>query len=167
MPTVKEAKRPAPKRSIAIWAAGLVLGVVAFAGACDKSGELKSALDSHRSEWSRQLSALQGRATNLESRFKALPPLPSGDGAAAVAARAKRRGLQASIIGTRQALVDIQSHAADSTRELEAAIGRGEADMQEGLGEVVGRVNGYIRQQEQALAVNEEAMTHTGEDVRP
>jgi hypothetical protein len=137
----------------------LFLGIAALAGACDKSEELQSALDGHRTGWDQSISALKARTSDLEARFKALPPL---SGKSTVAAQVERRGLEASIIGTRQTLFDIQSHVADSAREVETASRQGNAEGQEALNAVIARTDEFVRQQEQALAATQDAMTRMG-----
>jgi hypothetical protein len=137
----------------------LFLGITALAGACDKSDEMQAALDGHRTGWDQRISALKARTSDLEQRFKQLPP-PSGK--STVTEQVQRRRLQASIIGTRQTLFDIQSHVADSARELETASRQGNAEGQEALNGVIARTDEFVRQQEQALAANEEAMTRMG-----
>ena len=148
------------------WASGravLCFGVIALAGACDKSDDLRSALESHRTNWVQRVSALQDRASGLEQRLKAQPP----GGNATIAAQAERRRLEASIAGSRQTLFDMQTHVTDSVREVETALRQGSAQAEETLNGVVGRMNEYVRLEEQTLAVNEAALTRIGEDVRP
>jgi len=130
---------------------------------CDRSNELRSALEVQRGGWSRRASALQVRVSNLEARLNALPADTRGGNGTALVQRAR---LQASVIGARQTLIDIQSHAADGARDVESAIGRSRAEAEETLGGLAARMNGYLQQQEQALAVNEDAITRVGEDVR-
>ena len=142
----------------------VLLGVAALAGACDRSAEIRSALEVQHADWNRRVSALQSRVGNLEARLKALPPAPNGGNGAPLV---QRQRLQASVIGARQTLSDIQSHAADGVRDVESAIRRGHAEGQEALGGLAARMNEYLQQQEQALAVNEDAITRVGEDIRP
>src|SRR5262245_27249867 len=144
-------------------AAVLLLGGAALAGACDKSDQTRSALEIHRTEWDKQISALSRRNSDLEARFRALPA-PKGDDL--VAAQAQRRRLQASIVGTKQTLADIQSHLTDSAQQVEAAIGQGPVEGEEALNGVIVRMNEYVRLQEQTVAVNEDALLHTGEVAR-
>jgi hypothetical protein len=147
----------ARERAAIVPAMGFALALLTFAGGCDKSGQIRSTLESDRAAWGRQISALQGRLNDVEAKFSALPAAPaSGEGAAV--ALAQRQRLQASIVGTRQTLIDIQSHIADSTREVEAAIREGDVAGEAALEGVVGRVTEYLRQQEQTLALNDEAM---------
>jgi hypothetical protein len=142
----------------------VLLGIAALASACSKSGELRSALELQRSDWNRRVSALQARVGNLEARLHALPAASSGG---AGATQVQRGRLQASVTGARQTLIDIQSHAADGARDVESAIRKGDGEGQEALSGLAARMNEFIGQQEQALAVNEDAITRVGEDVRP
>src|SRR5262245_42940087 len=141
----------------------LIVTIGAVAGACDKSGEVQSALELQRADWNRRVAALQGRVGNLEARLHALPPAPAG---ANTAALAQRQRLQASVIGARQTLIDIQSHAADGARDVESALRRDHVEAEETLGGLATRMNEFLQQQEQALAVNEDAITRIGENVR-
>jgi predicted nucleic acid-binding Zn-ribbon protein len=145
------------------WLLLFVVGTVALAGACDKSDQTRSALETHRTEWSRQIAALKSRTSDLEQRFKGLPPQ---SGATAIADQAQRRRLQASIIGTRQTLADMESHLAESAREIETAIRQGQTEGEEALNGVIARMNEYVGQQEQTLALNEDALTRTGGGVQ-
>jgi hypothetical protein len=144
--------------SIAATAACLAMG-------CDGADQMRSALESHRTEWAQRISTLRSRDVDLEAALAAIPADPGGAGAPA--ARLKRRRLQASIVGARQTLADMEAHAADGTREVEAAIGRNDPEAQVALNGLVDRMNEYVRQQEQALAANTEAMTRVGKDVGP
>ena len=134
-----------------------------LAGACDKSDRTRAELDTHRAEWSRQISALKSRASDLEARFKGLPSLSGG---AAIAEQAQRRRLEASIIGTRQTLADMESHLADSAREIEAAIQQDQTRGEEALTGVVARMNEYVRREGQTVAMNEDVLIRLGEDVK-
>jgi hypothetical protein len=148
------------------WSSLLLSAVatVAVAGGCGKADQTRSAFETHSTELGQKVAALRSRTSDLESRFRMLPP-QSGD--TAIAAQIQRRRIQASIIGTRQTLVDIQAHLADSGREVEAAIRRGDAEGEGALSGVIARMNEYVRQQEQTLAANEDALTRIGGDVRP
>ena len=139
-----------------------LLGAIALAGACDKSDELRSTLETRRSAWVQRVSALQSRASNLEQRLKAQPP-PAGN--APVAEQAQRRRLEAAVAGSRQTLFDMQTHITESVRDVETAIGQDRVQGEEALTGVASRMNEYVQQQEQALAANEEALTRTGKDI--
>ena len=131
---------------------------------CARSNELRSALDVQRGNWSRRVSALQVRVSDLEARLNALPAEPKGgDGTV----RVQRVRLRASVTGARQTLIDIQSHAADGARDVDAAIRQGHDEGEQALHALAARMNEFIGQQEQALAMNEDAITRIGEDVRP
>jgi hypothetical protein len=141
------------------WAA---LGIlIALAGGCDKSEQIRSALEEHRAEWAGRLATLHGREVTLEGRFAALPA-PGGKEDANVQ-RAQRRRLEASIAGTRQTLADIELHVDESAREVEAAIGRGETEGQEALDAVSARMGEYLHRQEEELASGEAAVVRVAE----
>ena len=142
----------------------LVLGVAALAAACDKTEQTLGAFATQREGWDRRVSAMRNRTNDLEARFKSLPPLKADS---PVAAQMQRRRLEASIIGTRQTLADIQSHASDSAREIETASRQDNEEGETALSGVIARVNEFVRQQEQALAVNEEAVIRMGGATQP
>jgi hypothetical protein len=134
--------------------------ICALVGACDRSDQLRGALASQQSSWQQRVSALQSRATDLEQRFRALPPEPKG---ASVAALAKRRRAEAAAIGARQSLGDLQRSIEDTVRAVEAAIGRDETEGDEALSGATARMGTYIHQQEENLAGAESALLHVGE----
>jgi len=155
------------KRSDVIGSAGVVLALVAFlGGGCDKGDEIRSTLETDRAAWDRQVAALRTNVSDLEARFQALPPAPT-KGEGAVAAQAQRRRIQASIIGTKQTLFDIQSHIAASVGEVEEGIRQGDDQGNQALNGVAGRVNEYLRQQQQSVAVTQDAMTRMRGETRP
>jgi hypothetical protein len=136
-----------------------VLLVVALAG-CNKSDQLRSALDADQAGWNQQISALKARASDLEQRFKALPPEPSGT---PIATTMQRRGAQAAIAGTRQSLGTLERNIADGVRDVETAIARGESEGEDALAALVERVGGYVHLQEQNVAAAETAVRRIGE----
>jgi hypothetical protein len=152
------------RTSVPIAAVLPFLSIVVLAAACDKAGQTRSTFEVHRAGWDRRISALKSRTSDLEQRFFGLPPLRGGGG---VAAHAQRRRLQASIIGTRQTLADIESHVAESAGEIEMANSQGGGESEDVLNGVIGRVNEFVRQQEQTQAANDEALTRMGGSAEP
>jgi hypothetical protein len=138
-----------------------VVFVISLSSGCDKSGQIRSELQSHQAEWSSRLAAMRGREVTLEGRFAALPA-PSG-GKDADVQQAQRRRLEASIAGSRQTLADIQLHVEESAREVEAAIGHGETEGQEALEAVSARMGEYLHRQEEELASGEAAVIRVAE----
>jgi hypothetical protein len=137
--------------------------VAALALACDGSEQMRSELEIHRAEWARRIAALQAHAVDVESAFAAMPRPARGD--ARAPGQLRRLRLEASIAGSRQALADLETHLAQSVRDVEAAIGRDGAEGREALNGLIGRMDEYVRQQEEALATNQQALNRTGEDV--
>jgi hypothetical protein len=134
---------------------------VVLSDGCDRSEQIRSALEQHRAEWAGRLAALRGREATLEKRFAALPA-PGGKQDAEVQ-RAQRRRLEASIAASRQTLVDTERYVEESAREVEAAIGRGEKEAEEALAAVGVRMAEYLHRQEEELASGEAAVVRVAE----
>jgi hypothetical protein len=128
--------------------------------ACDKSEQLRSALEVDQAGWHGQVSALKTRASDLGQRFKALPPDPSGTSMAVIA---KRRRVEAAVAGTQQSLIDLDRTIDEGVRDVQAAIERGDSEGQQELTAAVARIGGYVHQQEQQVAATETALFHVGE----
>ena len=137
--------------------------VAAFALACDGSEQMRSELEIHRAEWARRIGALQTRAVDVESAFAALPRPAKGD--PRTPGQLRRLRLEASVAGSRQALSDLETHLAQSVQDVEAAIARDSAEGREALNGLIGRMDEYVRQHEEALAANQDALKRIGEDV--
>jgi hypothetical protein len=134
--------------------------VAALAGACDKSDQLRSALEVDQAGWNQQISALKARANDLEQRFKALPPEPKGT---PLAVTAQRRRVEAAVMGARQSLFDLERTVADGVRDVEDAIARGDLEGEQALTAAVERLGGYVHQQQQNVEAAEAALLHVGE----
>jgi hypothetical protein len=131
-----------------------------LAGACDKSDQLRSALEIDQAGWNQQIAALKGRANDLDQRFKALPPEPKD---APIAVTAQRRRVEAAVAGARQSLFDLERAVSDGVRDVEDAIARGESEGEQALTAAVERLGGYVHQQEQNVEAAETALRHVGE----
>jgi hypothetical protein len=131
--------------------AAFLLGIVACG--CDRSGQMRSALDAERSGWSQRTAALRARESDLEVRFQALPPPPLGE--EGVGARARRHRLEASIAASRQTLTDIGRYAEDTASEIESAIGRDETEGEDALSGARVRMGEHLRRAEEELATSE------------
>jgi hypothetical protein len=134
--------------------------LVVGAGACEKSAQLRAAVEADRLGWKQRSSALKGRASNLDDRLKALPPEPAGTSPASVA---RRRRVEALITGSRQSSFDLDQNIDDSLRGVEAAIGRGDKEGEQALATAAETIDGYFRQQEQSVAAAEAALLQIGE----
>jgi len=108
------------------------------------------------------MSALRSRASDLERAYAALPPQRGGE---APPARLRRWRLEASIAGSRQRLADMETNLAQSVSDVEGAIGRDAGEGREALAGLIGRMDLYLRQQQQTLAANEEALSRIGGDT--
>jgi hypothetical protein len=140
------------------WILALVaMGVLG--GGCDRSEQLRSTLEMDQAGWNKQVSGLKARVHGLEERFKVLsPPAHS----ASIAVFAQRRRVEATVVGARQSLVDLERTIDDGARDVDAAIGRNEIDGEQALAAAVERIGGYVRQQEQNVAAAETALSTLG-----
>ena len=141
----------------------LVAVLAGLAAACDGAEQTRAVLEARRDEWAQQMSELRNRAGDLERAYAALRPQLARE--ARAAARLRRWRLEASIAGSRQRLADMETNLAQSVSEVEAAIGRDGGEGREALAGLIGRMDLYIREQDEALAANEEALSRIGEDA--
>src|SRR5262249_10577193 len=105
--------------------------------------------------WTRRISSLKARTSNLDQRLRALPQEGPGS---PTAKSAQRRRLAALVTGSRESLFDLDRNVEQSVREVEEPIGRGDDQGERALTAAAEAIDGYVRDQEQSVAAAEAAV---------
>jgi hypothetical protein len=144
-------------RAVIRWSQALVAAslLVTLVGACQRSNELRSQVETDQTGWKKSTASLRVREGNLDRRVRALPAEEAG---APIARSAQRRRVAALVIGMQESLVDLDRNIDDSVREVQLAIRRGDDEGERALTTAAQAIDGYVRQQEQSVAAAEAAV---------
>jgi hypothetical protein len=128
---------------------------------CERIEATRATLSAEDAGWSTRLGALRSRQADVAARFaqwQGEKPASTAKGSDAVKWQARLLRARASVDGSRQTLMDVDTRRAEIVREVEAALERDGRAGEELLAQESLQMAEYLADQEQALTAAENAV---------